>query len=78
MDLPNHGEQYSELLPTQVHAWNHILNFINSMSLKCAIDLGIPDVIHSHGYPMTVSELIAMLQINAKKKLFASNARCAF
>ncbi|GLT41059.1 hypothetical protein SLA2020_151490 [Shorea laevis] len=67
MDLANCGEQYSELLQAQVHAWNHILNFINSMSLKCAVDLGIPDVIHSHSYPMTITELIAALQINAKK-----------
>ncbi|GLT51842.1 hypothetical protein SLA2020_252210 [Shorea laevis] len=37
------------------------------MSLKCAVDLGIPDIIHSHGYPMTVSELIVALQINAQK-----------
>uniref|UniRef100_A0A2N9GED6 O-methyltransferase C-terminal domain-containing protein n=1 Tax=Fagus sylvatica TaxID=28930 RepID=A0A2N9GED6_FAGSY len=35
------GEHGSELLlDAQAHIWNHIFNFINSMSLKCAIELG--------------------------------------
>ncbi|KAA0059107.1 trans-resveratrol di-O-methyltransferase-like [Cucumis melo var. makuwa] len=47
-----------ELLEAQSHIWNHIFNFINSMSLKCAIQLGIPDAIHSHGpNPMPLSLL---------------------
>ncbi|GLT87810.1 hypothetical protein SLE2022_058700 [Rubroshorea leprosula] len=76
MDLANHGEQYSELLQAQVHAWNHILNFINSMSLKCAVDLDIPDIIHNHGYPMTVFELTVALQINAKKAPYIQRLMC--
>ncbi|KAL4387157.1 hypothetical protein GQ457_09G028110 [Hibiscus cannabinus] len=51
----------NELLQAQAHVWNHIFNFINSMSLKCAVDLGIPDIIHNHGKPMTVTELVAAL-----------------
>ncbi|KAL4290074.1 hypothetical protein GQ457_14G022000 [Hibiscus cannabinus] len=31
------------------------------MSLKCDVDLGIPDIIHNHGKPMTVSDLVAAL-----------------
>ncbi|GLT56313.1 hypothetical protein SLA2020_293610 [Shorea laevis] len=76
MDLANDGEQYNELLQAQVHAWNHIFNFINSMSLKCAVDLGIPDIIHNHGYPMTISELIVALQINAKKAPYIQRLMC--
>ncbi|EOX99549.1 Flavonoid o-methyltransferase related [Theobroma cacao] len=56
-----------ELLQAQAHVWNYLFNFINSMSLKCAIDLGIPDVIQNHGKPMTVTELVAALPINATK-----------
>ncbi|KAL6330013.1 hypothetical protein AAG906_039928 [Vitis piasezkii] len=56
MDLAN-GEISAELLHAQAHVWNHIFNFINSMSLKCAIQLGIPDIIHNHGKPMTLPEL---------------------
>ncbi|KAK8992092.1 hypothetical protein V6N11_044984 [Hibiscus sabdariffa] len=55
------GETVNELLKAQAHVWNHIFSFINSMSLKCAVDLGIPDIIHNHGKPMTVSELVAAL-----------------
>ncbi|GMY32712.1 probable O-methyltransferase 3 [Fagus crenata] len=62
------GEHGSELLlDAQAHIWNHIFNFINSMSLKCAIELGIPDIIHNHGKPMTLSELTAALPIHPTK-----------
>ncbi|KAM3381532.1 trans-resveratrol di-O-methyltransferase-like [Capsicum galapagoense] len=66
MALPNNdiGEKYREALAAQAHIWNQIFNFINSMSLKCAIQLGIPDIIHSHGRPMTLSDLVDALPIN--------------
>ncbi|KAK8992101.1 hypothetical protein V6N11_044993 [Hibiscus sabdariffa] len=64
MDKANaKGETINELLEAQAHVWNHIFSFINSMSLKCAVDLGIPDIIHNHGKPMTVSKLVAALPI---------------
>ncbi|GMI70065.1 N-acetylserotonin O-methyltransferase [Hibiscus trionum] len=55
------GETANELLEAQAHVWNHIFSFINSTSLKCAVDLGIPDIIHNHRKPMTVTELVAAL-----------------
>ncbi|KAG6717995.1 hypothetical protein I3842_04G128300 [Carya illinoinensis] len=61
------GEHATELLNAQAHIWNHIFNFINSMSLKCAIQLGIPDIIHSQGKPMTLSELLVALPIHPTK-----------
>ncbi|KAK4575516.1 hypothetical protein RGQ29_026466 [Quercus rubra] len=61
------GENATELLDAQAHIWNHIFNFVNSMSLKCAIELGIPDIIHNHGKPMTLSELITALPIHPTK-----------
>ncbi|KAK8992068.1 hypothetical protein V6N11_044960 [Hibiscus sabdariffa] len=51
----------NELLEAQAHVWNHIFSFINSMSLKCAVDLGIPNIIQNHGKPITVTELVAAL-----------------
>ncbi|KAF9661711.1 hypothetical protein SADUNF_Sadunf19G0097000 [Salix dunnii] len=60
----------AELLQAQAHVWNHILNFINSMSLKCAVELGIPDLIHNHGKPMTLSELVDVLPIHPSKAPF--------
>ncbi|XP_071724903.1 probable O-methyltransferase 3 [Rutidosis leptorrhynchoides] len=37
------------------------------MTLKCAIELGIPDIIYKHGQPMTLSKLLSILPINPKK-----------
>ncbi|XP_023512509.1 probable O-methyltransferase 3 [Cucurbita pepo subsp. pepo] len=56
-----------ELLQSQAHVWNHVLKFFNSMSLKCAVELGIPDVIHSHAQPMSLSDLVAALHIQPSK-----------
>ena len=61
------GEHDTELLEAQAHVWNHIFNFINSMSLKCAVELGIPDLINKHGKPMTLNELVSALTINPSK-----------
>ncbi|KAI5434939.1 hypothetical protein KIW84_021675 [Lathyrus oleraceus] len=58
----------SNLLKAQSHIWNHIFNFINSMSLKCVVDLGIPDIIHNYGKPMSLSKLISSLPIHPSKK----------
>ena len=62
-----HSQRAIELLQAQVHVYNHIFNYINSMSLKCGIELRIPDIIHNHGMPITLPELAAALQINPAK-----------
>lgn len=69
MVLPNGSLQHfsTDELDAQAHVWNQIFNFINSMSLKCAIQLGIPDIIHKHGKPITLSELANALPINEAK-----------
>ncbi|CAB4303740.1 unnamed protein product [Prunus armeniaca] len=59
-----------ELLQAQAHIWNHTFSFINSMSLKCAVQLDIPDVIQKHGQPMTLSELVSALPISPTKAHF--------
>ncbi|MED6196861.1 putative O-methyltransferase 3 [Stylosanthes scabra] len=40
------------------------------MSLKCAVELGIPDVIYNYGQPMPLSKLIASLKIHPSKTSF--------
>ncbi|KAI3719734.1 hypothetical protein L6452_20638 [Arctium lappa] len=69
MALQN-GELSSDLLHSQAHIWNHIFSFINSMSLKCAVQLQIPDIIHRHGAPMSFSELVEALSINKERSHF--------
>ena len=68
MDLIKLGdENLDELLQAQAHVWNHTLRLISSMSLKCAVQLEIPDIIHNHGQPMTISELALALPIHPSK-----------
>ncbi|KAI3859767.1 hypothetical protein MKW92_023258 [Papaver armeniacum] len=54
MDI--HEEE--ERLKGQVEIWEHMYAFVDSMALKCAVELGIPDIINSHGRPATISEII--------------------
>ncbi|KAK9131993.1 hypothetical protein Scep_011521 [Stephania cephalantha] len=52
-----------DMLEAQACIYKHMFSFINSMSLKCAVELRIPDIIHNHQKPMTHSELVSALQI---------------
>ncbi|KAL2522076.1 Trans-resveratrol di-O-methyltransferase [Forsythia ovata] len=67
MALPYGGEKSTKLLNAQAYVWNHIFNFINSMSLKCAVQLGILDIIYKHGKPTTLAELVEALLMNKAK-----------
>ncbi|MCD7471929.1 hypothetical protein HAX54_012725 [Datura stramonium] len=62
------NENIREVLAAQAHIWHHTFNYINSMSLKCALQLGIPDIIHSHGQAMTLSDLVDALPIDNNAK----------
>ncbi|MCD7467905.1 hypothetical protein HAX54_005607 [Datura stramonium] len=67
MTLPN--DNIIEVLAAQAHIWHHTFNYINSMSLKCALQLGTPDIIHSHGQAMTLSDLVDVLPIENNAKI---------
>ncbi|KAL0456490.1 UNVERIFIED_CONTAM: putative O-methyltransferase 3, partial [Sesamum latifolium] len=54
-------EPSSDLLEAQAHIWNQVFKYINSVSLKCVTELGIPEIIHKHGRPMTLTELVDAL-----------------
>ncbi|XP_027108800.1 myricetin O-methyltransferase-like [Coffea arabica] len=60
-------ENLVELREAQDYAGSQIFNF--RKSLKCAIELGIPDVIDQHGKPITLSDLISTLPINPSKSI---------
>ncbi|KAI3834588.1 hypothetical protein MKW92_047266 [Papaver armeniacum] len=53
----------NDLVQAQCHVLNHICAFISSMSLKCVVELGIPDIIHKHGKPITLVELAEALSL---------------
>ncbi|KAJ0837654.1 putative trans-resveratrol di-O-methyltransferase [Helianthus annuus] len=69
MALQN-DEQSSVLLDSQAHILNYAYSFVRSMSLKCAIELEIPDIIHRHGVPMSLSELVDALPINKERSQY--------
>ncbi|ONK55288.1 uncharacterized protein A4U43_UnF5490 [Asparagus officinalis] len=56
-----------EFMRAEAVLWTHMFNHIDSMSLKCAIELGIPDAIHLHGKPISLSELLSALSISPSK-----------
>ncbi|KAK9085152.1 hypothetical protein Sjap_025563 [Stephania japonica] len=62
-DIGEEPITHEELFKAQSHIYKHTIYFINSMSLKCAVELNIPDIIHNHKKPMTRYELEAALQI---------------
>ncbi|KDP24163.1 hypothetical protein JCGZ_25820 [Jatropha curcas] len=45
------------LLKGQAQLWQHMFAFADSMALKSAVELRIADIIHSHGGPVTLSQL---------------------
>ncbi|CAN0841643.1 Probable O-methyltransferase 3 [Linum grandiflorum] len=61
-----------ELLDAQPRVCDHILGYINSMTLQCALELEIADVIHSRGQPISLDELAAALKIPPAKAPFLS------
>ncbi|XP_030460137.2 trans-resveratrol di-O-methyltransferase-like [Syzygium oleosum] len=63
----SHSPEAKEMFQAQSHLYNHTFNFISSMSLKCAVQLQIPDVIHDHERPMTLLELASALRIHPSK-----------
>ena len=45
----------------------YLISYIDSMSVNCAIELAIPDIIHSHGRPITLPHLASKLHFHPKK-----------
>ncbi|KAK9227448.1 hypothetical protein WN943_012501 [Citrus x changshan-huyou] len=66
-DIENQGVTLREMFEGQVHLKKGVIKILSSMSLKCAVELGIADVIHSHGRPITLSELASALNIQPTK-----------
>ncbi|XP_027172148.1 trans-resveratrol di-O-methyltransferase-like [Coffea eugenioides] len=61
------ADNLGELLEAQTHVWNAMFHFKKSACVKCAVELGIPDVISNHGKPITLSDLISVLPIHPSK-----------
>ncbi|KAK3431334.1 hypothetical protein EUGRSUZ_E03209 [Eucalyptus grandis] len=67
MNHLGHSGETKEMFQAQSHLYNLTSIFASSMSLKCAVQLGIPDVINDHKRPITLLELASALQIHPSK-----------
>ncbi|GJN10165.1 hypothetical protein PR202_ga28234 [Eleusine coracana subsp. coracana] len=56
-----------DLIHAQYLVFHHCFSYVKSMALKCAVDLGISDAIHSRGCSATLSEIVAGTWINASR-----------
>ncbi|KAL6000534.1 hypothetical protein ACLOJK_024233 [Asimina triloba] len=56
-----HMEVQKYDVSAQAKVWKLIYGFADTMILRCAVDLGIADIITQHGQPMTLQELVANL-----------------
>ncbi|KAK7374620.1 hypothetical protein VNO80_08056 [Phaseolus coccineus] len=64
----NDGSKASEIFQGQVHLYKHLFaHTIDVMSLKWMVELGIPDIIHNHGQPITLPKLVSILQVSPTK-----------
>ncbi|KAI5661951.1 hypothetical protein M9H77_21274 [Catharanthus roseus] len=57
----------AEIRKAQAQYSRHVFSFVSTSCLKCAIQLEIPEAIHNHGKPMTLSDLTNSLPINPSK-----------
>ncbi|WVZ49453.1 LOW QUALITY PROTEIN: hypothetical protein U9M48_000815 [Paspalum notatum var. saurae] len=57
-----------DLIPAQRELFNHLLCYVKSMALKCAVDLGIPTAIHLHGGSATLSEVVTGTRLPVSRK----------
>ncbi|XP_077211751.1 (RS)-norcoclaurine 6-O-methyltransferase-like [Tasmannia lanceolata] len=57
------GIELREELDDLALVWSHIVASMDSLVLKWALDLGIADIIHGHGEPMTLSQVGASLPV---------------
>lgn len=53
--------EVDESLRGQDQIWKYLFSFGDSMAVKCAIELRIPDIIHSHKGPITLSQIASSI-----------------
>ncbi|KAI3434135.1 uncharacterized protein J3R85_006940 [Psidium guajava] len=64
-----HSGETKEMFQAQSHLYSLTSIFVSSMSLKCAVQLCIPDAINDHKRPITLLELASALRIHPSKTM---------
>ena len=54
------------MLKGQAQIWQYMFNFADSMALRCAVELRIPDIIHSYGHPITLSQIATSIDSSSE------------
>ncbi|XP_048321692.2 desmethylxanthohumol 6'-O-methyltransferase-like [Ziziphus jujuba] len=54
----------------QAEIWQQMCAFTSSMLLKCAVELRIADIIHSHGSPITLSQIASGITDSSSPNIF--------
>ncbi|WOG84198.1 hypothetical protein DCAR_0103379 [Daucus carota subsp. sativus] len=54
-----------EIAQAQVKIWRILFGFTEMAAAKCAVELGIPDILENHGDPMTLSQLSSALNCSS-------------
>ncbi|KAF8391384.1 hypothetical protein HHK36_023688 [Tetracentron sinense] len=54
------GEEEA-MLRGQADIWQYMFGFVDSMALKCAVELGIADIINSYGHPIALSQIASSM-----------------
>ncbi|KAK7252113.1 hypothetical protein RIF29_35846 [Crotalaria pallida] len=67
MASKNNGYRANELFQAQAHLYQLMYSFLNPLSIKWALDLNIPDIIHNHAQPITLLELVSALHVPQPK-----------
>ncbi|OIT02684.1 PREDICTED: trans-resveratrol di-O-methyltransferase-like [Nicotiana attenuata] len=66
----NNRADHEQLLQAEAQTWDCILSFVRPYCITCAVELGIPDILHKNGI-MTISDLVASLpNLNPSKISF--------
>jgi len=67
MDSSINNRKPSEIFKAQALLYKNMYAFVDSMSLKWSIEMNIPNIIHNHGKPITLSNLVSILQVPSTK-----------
>ncbi|CAL5191107.1 unnamed protein product [Lathyrus oleraceus] len=57
----------SEIFKAQALIYKHMYTFLDPMCLKWCVEMNIPNIIHNHGQPISLSNLVSILQVPSTK-----------
>lgn len=55
------AEEAEAMQRGQADIWKYMFSFADTMALRCAVELRIADIIHSHGAPISLSQIVSSI-----------------